>query len=127
MRLDASNLVIAIACIILIALLLLVYLRSRQGDQRIIRAINQTFFPLLSAILITLGILFSNQGNGICTGIPNILRYGAVIVAVLIILIGVIRYILSRNRDRRLITHPVLFAIMIVIAVFAFEQIYGCV
>ena len=126
MRLDVSSVIIVIACVILIALLLLVYLRSRQGDERIIRAINQTFFPLLSAILITLGILFSNQGNGTCSGIPNILRYAAVIVAVLITVVGVIRFMLSRNRDRRLITHPVLFAIMIVIAVFAFEQVYGC-
>jgi cytochrome bd-type quinol oxidase subunit 2 len=127
MRLGVSNVVIAIACIILIVLLLLVYVRSRQGDQRIIRAINSTFFPLLSAILITLGILFSNQGGGACSGVPNILRYAAVIVAVLVVVVGVMRYMLSRNRDRRLITHAVLFAIMIVLAVFALEQVYGCV
>jgi cytochrome bd-type quinol oxidase subunit 2 len=127
MRFGLSNVIIAIACIILIILLMLVYLRSRQGDQRIIRAVNQTFFPLLSAILITLGIIFSNQGNSTCAGIPNILRYATVIIAILIIAVGVLRFILSRRRDRRLITHPVLFAIMIVFAVFAVEQIYGCV
>ena len=127
MRLGVSNVIIVIACIILIVLLLLVYVRSRQGDQRIIRAINSTFFPLLTAILVTLGILFSNSGNGVCSGVPNILRYAAVIVAVLVVAVGVMRYVVSRNRDRRLITHAVLFAIMIVLAVFAFEQVYGCV
>src|SRR5437660_1244297 len=85
MRLDVSNILIVIACIVLIILVMLVYLRSRQGDERIMRAINQTFLPLLGAILITLGLIFSNQGNVTCEGIPNILRYAAVIVAVFII------------------------------------------
>ena len=127
MHLGVSNVIIVIACLILIVLLLLVYQRSQQGDQRIIRANDSTFFPLLSAILITLGILFSNSGNGACSGTPNILKYVAVIVAVLVTVVGIIRYVASRSRDRRLITHAVLFAIMIVLAIFALVQVYGCV
>ena len=127
MRLGVSNVIIVAACVILIILLLLVYVRSRQGDQRVIRAVNSTFFPLLSAILITLGILFSNSGSGVCSGTPNVLRYGAVIAAVVVIAVGVIRYVLSRNRDRGVIRHAVLFAIMIVLAIFALVQVYGCV
>jgi cytochrome bd-type quinol oxidase subunit 2 len=122
-----THVIIAIACVILIILVMLVYLRNRQGDQRIIQATNQMFLPLLSAIVITLGIIYNNAGNAGCTqGIPNILRYVAAIGAVLIVLIGVIRFAVSQNRDRRLITQPVLLAIVYVIAIFVIEILSGC-
>jgi hypothetical protein len=122
-----TNLIVAIACVILIVLVMLLYLRSRQGDQRIIQATNRMFLPLLSAIVITLGIIYNNTGNVGCTqGIPNILRYVAAIGAVLIVLAGVIRYAISPNRDRRLITHPTLFAIDFVLVIFIIEILSGC-
>jgi hypothetical protein len=128
MHLSLTNLIVAIACVILIFLVMLVYLRSRQGDQRIIQATNRMFLPLLSAIVITLGIIYNNNiGNVGCTqGIPNVLRYVAAIGAVLIILIGVIHYAISRNRDRRLITHSTLFAIDFVLVTFIIEILSGC-
>jgi NADH:ubiquinone oxidoreductase subunit 6 (subunit J) len=55
-----------------------------------------------------------------------VLIYVAAIGAVLIVLIGVVRYALSQNRDRRLITHPVLFAIVLVLAILIIEQLSGC-
>jgi len=117
--------IIVIACAVLIILIILVYLRSRQGDQRFIRAMNQVLLPLLSAIVITLGFIYNNAGE--CTqGVPGILRYVAAIGAVLIVLVGVVRYALSQNRDRRLITHPVLFAIVLVLAILIIEQLSGC-
>lgn len=122
-----TNLIVAIACVILIFLVMLLYLRSRQGDQRIIQATNRMFLPLLSAIVITLGIIYNNTGNvGCMQGIPNILRYVAAIGAVLIVLVGVIRYAISQNRDRRLITHPTLFAIDFVLVIFIIEILSGC-
>jgi len=128
MHLSLTNLIVAIACVILIFLVMLVYLRGRQGDQRIIQATNRMFLPLLSAIVITLGIIYNNNiGNVGCTqGIPNILRYVAAIGAVLIVLIGVIRYAISRNRDRKLITHSTLFAIDFVLVIFIIEILSGC-
>jgi cytochrome bd-type quinol oxidase subunit 2 len=127
MHLSLTNVVIIIACVILIILVLLVYARSRQGDQRIIQATNQMFLPLLSAIVITLGIIYYNAANEICTqGVPNILRYVAAIGAVLIVLMGVIRYAFSQDRDRRFITHPVLIAIDFVVAIFISEILLGC-
>ncbi len=128
MHLSLTNLIVAIACVILIFLVMLVYLRGRQGDQRIIQATNRMFLPLLSAIVITLGIIYNNNiGNVGCTqGIPNVLRYVAAIGAVLIVLIGVIRYAISRNRDRRLITHSTLFAIDFVFVTFIIEILSGC-
>lgn len=127
MHLSVTNAIIIIACLILIILVMLLYLRSRQGDERIIQVTNQVFLPLLSAIVITLEIIYNLEGNAGCTqGIPNILRYVAAIGAVLIALIGVIRFALSQNRDRRLITHPVLFAIDFVLAIFIVEILLGC-
>lgn len=120
-----TSVIIVIACAVLIILIILVYLRSRQGDQRFIRAMNQVLLPLLSAIVITLGFIYNNAGE--CTqGVPGILRYVAAIGAVLIVLVGVVRYALSQNRDRRLITHPVLFAIVLVLAILIIEQLSGC-
>ena len=128
MHLSLTNLIVAIACVILIFLVMLVYLRGRQGDQRIIQATNRMFLPLLSAIVITLGIIYNNNISNVgCTqGIPHILRYVAAIGAVLIVLIGVIRYAISRNRDRRLITHSTLFAIDFVLVIFIIEILSGC-
>jgi NADH:ubiquinone oxidoreductase subunit 6 (subunit J) len=120
-----TSVIIVIACAVLIILIILVYLRSRQGDQRFIRAMNQVLLPLLSAIVITLGFIYNNAGG--CTqGVPSILRYIAAIGAVLIVLVGVVRYAFSQNRDRRLITHPVLFAIVLVLAILIIEQLSGC-
>ncbi len=120
-----TSVIIVIACAVLIILIVLVYLRSRQGDQRFIRAMNQVLLPLLSAIVITLGFIYNNAGE--CTqGAPGILRYVAAIGAVLIVLVGVVRYALSQNRDRRLITHPVLFAVVLVLAILIIEQLSGC-
>jgi hypothetical protein len=120
-----TSVIIVIACAVLIILIILVYLRSRQGDQRFIRAMNQVLLPLLSAIVITLGFIYNNAGE--CTqGAPGILRYVAAIGAVLIVLVGVVRYALSQNRDRRLITHPVLFAVVLVLVILIIEQLSGC-
>ncbi|TMD54638.1 MAG: hypothetical protein E6I93_06695, partial [Chloroflexi bacterium] len=103
MRPGLLNTIIIIACIILVILLILIYRRSRQGDQRIIQVTNQMFLPLLSAIVLTIGVLYTNETVAQCTqGIPNILRYVAAIGAVLIIALGFLRYALSQNRDRRL-------------------------
>jgi cytochrome bd-type quinol oxidase subunit 2 len=126
MHVGTTNIVIAVACFILIILLALVYSRSRRGDQRIVRAIEQTFLPLLSALLITLGVLFNTQSALACTGAAGNLKYVAVFGAVLLIVIGIIRYLLSRQRDRRVISHAVLFAIMLVLAVFLIVEVIGC-
>ena len=126
MHIGPTNIVIAAACFILIILLILVYSRSRQGDRRFIRAIEQTFLPLLSALLITLGVLFNTQNAQACTGAAGNLKYVAVFGAVLLIVIGIMRYLLSRERDRRVISHAVLFAIMLVLAVFLIVEVIGC-
>ena len=127
MHVGFTNIAIAAACFILILLLILVYIRSRQGDRRIIRAVDSTFLPLLSALLITMGVLFNTQNAQACTGATGNLKYIAIFGAVLLIVIGIIRYLLSRERDRRLISHAVLFAIMLVLAVFLVVEIIGCV
>lgn len=120
--------IIVVASIVLILLLLLVYLRSRRGDQRMMQVINQMFLPLVSAIVLTIGVLFYN-GEAVmqcASGLPNTLRYVAVIGPVILIGSGFFRYALSQFRDRRMITHPTLLAIMVVLAIFAIEQFLPC-
>ncbi len=127
MHIGTTNILIAVACFILIILLILVYSRSRQGDRRIIRAVDQTFLPLLSVLLILLGVLYNIQNAQACTGAAGNLKYIAVFGALVLIAIGIIRYLLSRQRDRRVISHAVLFASMLVLAVFLVVEILGCV
>lgn len=122
-----TNIIIIIACVVLIILIMLVYVRSSQGDQRIIRVTNQMLLPLLSAIVITLGFIFNSQGQLVCTqGVGGSLRYVAILGAVLIVLIGVVRYALSQNRDRRFITQAVLLATVFVLAILIIELLSGC-
>lgn len=127
MHAGLTNIAIAAACFILIILLILVYSRSRQGDRRIIRAVDATFLPLLSALLIMMGVLFNTQNAQACRGAAGDLKYVAVFGAVLLIAIGIIRYLFSRERDRRVISHGVLFAIMLVFAIFLIVELMGCV
>lgn len=122
-----TNLVIAAACFVLIILLILVYSRSRQGDQRIIRAIDSTFLPLLSGLVIMLGFLYRYQNAQACTGPAGNLKYIAVFGALLLIALGIVRYLLGGRQDRRVISHAVLFAIMLVLAVFLIVELIGCV
>src|SRR5258708_7711824 len=111
----------------MIIVIMLVYVRSSQGDQRIIRVTKQMLLPLLSAIVITLGFIFNSQGQLMCTqGVGGSLRYVAILGAVLIVLIGVVRYALSQNRDRRFITQAVLLAIVFVLAILIIELLSGC-
>jgi len=119
---------VIIAAIIFIVLAVFAYIRSRQGDQRMIATMNNLLLPLLSIIVITIGSIFSfHAGSPTCgSGIPNIARYIAVFGTILLIVVGVIRYFLSQSRDRRQITHPILFSIILVIVVFLFENLSGC-
>jgi cell division protein FtsW (lipid II flippase) len=93
-----------------------------------IATLNNLLLPLLSIIVITIGSIFSfHAGSTTCgNGIPNIARYIAVLGTILLIVVGVIRYFLSQRRDRRLITHPILFSIILVVVVFLIENLSGC-
>src|ERR1700724_1201686 len=54
-----STTFVVIAAIIFIVLAIFAYVRSRQGDQRMIATMNNLLLPLLSIIVITIGSIFS--------------------------------------------------------------------
>jgi len=128
MKNSISTTFVVIAAIIFIVLAIFAYIRSRQGDQRMIATMNNLLLPLLSIIVITIGSIFSfHASSPTCgNGIPNIARYIAVLGTILLIAVGVIRYFLSQSRDRRLINHPILFSIILVVVVFLIENVSGC-
>jgi cytochrome bd-type quinol oxidase subunit 2 len=115
---------------ILIALMLILYIRSRQGDQRVINLTNQMLLPVLSIIVITLNVVFANHPANpairACIGWLNTLRYVGLAVVILLIVVGCIRYFASQRRDRRHITHPVLFSVILIALVFLIESVSGC-
>jgi multisubunit Na+/H+ antiporter MnhB subunit len=122
-----TSILAIITGIVLIALLLIVYVRSRQGDQRIINVTNQMLFFMLSAILVTLGIAFANhRATSVCSQLFVAIRYATGALLLLLTVIGVIRYITSVSRDKRLITHPVIFGIIIAVVAFLVEYLNGC-
>jgi hypothetical protein len=125
---NISTIITVLFAGIFIAFVLLVYIRNRQGDQRMIQTTNNMLLPLLTIITITLGSIFSfHTGNLACTnGIPNIVRYIAILGATLLIIVGVIRYFLHQHRDRLLIMQPMLLAIVLVIIAFLIEHLAGC-
>lgn len=123
-----STILALITGIGVIILLFVLYLRSRQGDQRVITLINQMLLPLLGAVIAVIGLVYSNYQSSAasCSGILTILRYAGAAVPLALLLIGLLRYLLSQSRDRRLFIHPVLFAIMFAVAVFLVEYVSGC-
>jgi cytochrome bd-type quinol oxidase subunit 2 len=124
---DLTHILILITGIALIILVVLIYIRSRQGDQRVINTTNQMLLPILSAIVITLNLILANrQAIPACTGTLNTVKYAALILALLFIVVGIMRFFMSRNRDKRLITHPILLAIIVVTVLFLIESLNGC-
>jgi len=125
---NISTIIPVLFAAIFIALALLVYIRNRQGDQRMIQTTNNMLLPLLTIITITLGSIFSfHTGNSACAnGLPNAARYIAILGATLLIIVGVIRYFLHQRRDRLLIMQPMLLAIALVIIAFLIEHLAGC-
>lgn len=111
--------------IVLIVLMSILYVRSRQGDQRVIHLTNQVLLPVLSILVIILNFIFANR-QLTCTGWLNILPYAGLIVAVFLIMAGCIRYFVSQRRDRRHLTHPVLFSVILIALVFLIEYANGC-
>jgi uncharacterized membrane protein len=121
------NILITITGAALIILVIGMYIRSRQGDQRVINVTNQMLLPILSIIVITVNILFANrQSTPACTGSLNTLFYAGIIAAILLIIAGVLRFFISHSRDRRLTTHPLLFSVIIVTIVFLITYLNGC-
>ncbi len=125
---NVTNTLIILSAMLFIALTLFVYIRNRQGDQRMIQTSNNLLLPLLSIITITLGSIFSfHIDSAACeNGIPNVVRYIGFVCTILLIIVGIIRYALNPRRDRLLITQPILLAIVLVIMAFVIEHLSGC-
>jgi uncharacterized membrane protein len=116
-----------ITAAVLICLVLVIYLRSLQGDRRVINLTNQVLLPILSILLILLNLIYSHYAaSPVCTGASNILRYIGIGGTILLVLFGCIRFFLARNRDRRLLLQPVLLSVVLVTVVFLLEYLYGC-
>ncbi len=128
---NTSTLLISIACIIFVILLLIVFFRNYAGDRRMIRTTNQMLLPILSAIVLILGFVFGNHitpVNANCSSIFDTLRNVTGLLALLVIVLGLIRYTLSRPpRDRRLITQPLLIAMILLALLLFAENLIGCI
>ncbi|WP_151756400.1 hypothetical protein [Dictyobacter vulcani] len=110
-----TTLLILLTGCVFMALLLWLYLRSRQGDQRIINTVNNMLLPILSALVVTINLLFAYRKTTLtCTGTPAILSIAGIVLAIVLILTGCLRFFLSQQRDRRTITQPILLATILV-------------
>jgi cytochrome bd-type quinol oxidase subunit 2 len=128
MHLNFTQVLTIITGIVFIILLTIIYIRNQQGDQRAINVTNQMLLPLLSAIVITLNIIFVNHGTNMsCMGALNSLRYIGFFGTLLLIVVGAFRFFSSPSREQQLITQPLLFAIILTIIVFLIEDVAGCI
>src|ERR1700738_3130870 len=94
------NTLVIVATLILVILILIIYFRSRQGDQRVIDTTRFMLLPILGAIVFTINIVFSHHQNSYgCTGILTILIYIGGSLAILFPTLGTIRYFLNQRRD----------------------------
>ena len=116
-----------ITSIVIIGMLLFLYVQSHRGNQRAINTTSNLLLPILSAIAVTLGILYGDgKAFPVCTGgFALFTNIGIGIVALLLVL-GFARYFIVRNRDRRLITQPVLLATMLIIVIFLIDFSQRC-
>jgi len=127
MTMSTTNILALITGITLIALLLFAYWRSKQGEQRITQVINQMLLPLLGVITLTAGLLLTNHSLPFtCPGLLSVLPYVGLAGVLLLIIFGLVRYFTSRSRDRRLITHPIIFAVILMTIVFLIEFLSSC-
>lgn len=127
MTFSLTNILVLITGVTLIALLLFAYWRSKQGEQRITQVINQMLLPLLGVITLTTGLLLTNRSLSLtCPGLLAWLPYIGLAGTLLLIISGLVRYFASRSRDRRMITHPIIFAAILMTVVFLVEFLSGC-
>jgi hypothetical protein len=128
---NTSTLLVSIACVIFVILLLIVFFRNAAGDQRMIRTTNQMLLPILSGIVLILGFVYGNHSvpvNANCSDIFDLLRNVTGIFALLLVVLGLIRYMLSRPpRDRRLITQPLLIALILLALLILAQNVLACI
>ncbi|GCE19626.1 hypothetical protein [Dictyobacter kobayashii] len=119
---------IVFTALVLIALLLWLYWRSKQGDQRVINTVNSMLLPILSILVVTINLLFSHrQSTPVCAGTISTIFYTGIIAAIAIILLGCLRFFISHERDRRTITQPVLWATILVTLTFLTMYLNHCI
>lgn len=127
MTISLTSILVLVTGITLIALLLFAYWRSKQGEQRITLVINQMLLPLLGAITVSASLLLTNRALPLtCPGLLSVLPYVGLAGALLLIIFGLVRYFTRRSRDRRLITHPIIFAVILMTIVFLVMFLSGC-
>ncbi|GCE27181.1 hypothetical protein KDA_26650 [Dictyobacter alpinus] len=122
-----TTLLILLTGFVFCALLCWLYLRSRQGDQRIITTVNSMLLPILSALVVTINLLFAyRKTTPTCTGTPAILFIAGIVLAIALILFGCLRFFFTQRRDRRTITQPLLLATMLVTITFLGMRLGNC-
>ncbi|GHO87756.1 hypothetical protein [Dictyobacter formicarum] len=122
-----TSILVILTGLVLISLLLWLYWRCRRGDQRAINTVNSMLLPILSVLAVSINLLFSHrQHTPGCTGTIDILFYAGIIASIAIILLGCLIFFLSRERDRRTITQPVLVATILVTITFLTMYLNHC-
>lgn len=118
---------VVLTVVVFIALLLWAYLRSRQGDQRVIDTVNSMILPMLSIMIVMTSLLLHNRkATAACSGPISTVLVSGIILAVVVILSGCLYFFTKRLRDRRHITHAVLFAAMILAATLLYAYLSSC-
>lgn len=125
MALSPTQIVVVIAGVVLIALMLFLYIRSRGGDTRIVSLASTALLPALSIIVIVLGAIYSRY-PATCGGIFTTLLSVGIIGVIILIVIGCVRYVVDRRRSRQALVHAVFFSVILVTIIALIEYLNGC-
>ncbi|HTI13167.1 MAG TPA: hypothetical protein VL461_01160 [Dictyobacter sp.] len=128
MIVSATTLLVLVTGLLLIALFLWMYIRISQHDTRMTNTVNQLLLPVLSILVVAFNLLYSGHKNiSTCTVAFNWTFYIGIAIAVLFMLSGFVRFVLrGADRNRSLITRPVLLAAAILTLTILIEYLGGC-
>ncbi len=122
-----TNILILVTGIVLIALFLLLYVRSLREEQRATDTVNKILLPILAAVVLTFNLISSTRKSApTCSGTVTTVFYIGVAMTLVLIVGGCIRFFASRSRDRRYISHSILLSAIIVCIVFMISFLNGC-
>jgi cytochrome bd-type quinol oxidase subunit 2 len=122
-----TSILVVITGLILIAFFLLLYVRSSRGEQRATDTVNKILLPILAAVVLTFNLIASARPTTpSCSGTVTTIFYTGIAITLILIIVGCIRFFISRSRDRRYISQSILLSAIIVCVVFMASYLNGC-
>lgn len=111
--------------LILFGIIFWLFIQNLRNNQKIINFTARTLFPMLSIALVGYSFLRPSSSTD-CNASFQMVFYIGLALTILLIVIGLIRFLISPARDTRALTVPVLLAALAAIVLVALNFVFGC-